>query len=49
MPQATAQLDSLQQELQSSLDELESVDAGELKSELESNEDCAAAKSGSGS
>ena len=49
VPQATAQLDDLQQELESSLDQLESVDTGELKGELESNEDCATAQSGSGS
>ena len=49
VPQATAQLGGLQAELQSSLTELENVDTGELKSELESNEDCAAAQSGSGS
>ena len=49
VPQATAQLGGLQDELQSSLTELENVDTGELKSELESNEDCAAAQSGSGS
>ncbi|MET1009516.1 MAG: hypothetical protein ABWY96_05665 [Gaiellaceae bacterium] len=48
-PQAAAQLGDLEQELQTSLDELESVDTGELKSELDSNEDCAAAQSGSGS
>ena len=48
VPQAAAQLDDLEQELQSSLAELENVDTGELKSELESNEDCAAAQSGSG-
>ena len=36
-------------ELQTSLDELENVETGEFKSELESNEDCAAAQSGSGS
>ncbi len=44
---ATAQIGELEQELQSSLDELENLDTGELGSELESNEDCAAAKSGS--
>ena len=44
VPQATAQLGGLQAELQSSLTELENVDTGELKSELESNEDCAAAQ-----
>lgn len=49
VPQATSQLDGLEQELQGSLDELESVDTGELQQELESNEDCAAARSGSGS
>jgi hypothetical protein len=48
-PQAAAQLGDLEQELQTSLDELENVDTGEFKSELESNEDCAAAQSGSGS
>ena len=48
-PQAAAQLGDLEQELQTSLDELENVDTGELKSELESNEDCAAAQSDSGS
>lgn len=49
IPQATSELDDLEQELQSSLDELENVDAGELRQELQSNEDCAAARSSSGS
>ena len=48
-PQVVASVDGLEQELQSSLAELESVDSGELRGELESNEDCAAAQSGSGS
>jgi hypothetical protein len=48
-PQVVASVDGLEQELQSSLAELESVDAGELRDELSSNEDCAAAQSGSGS
>ena len=45
--QMATQASQLQQELQSSLDELENVQTGELGSELESNEDCAAARSGS--
>lgn len=46
-PQVVASVEGLEQELQSSLAELESVDSGELRGELESNEDCAAAQSGS--
>ncbi len=46
---AATQIGGLQDELQSSLDQLQSVDTGELRSALESNEDCAAARSGSGS
>ena len=42
---AASQVGQLEQELQSSVDELENLDTGELGSELESNEDCAAAKS----
>ncbi len=45
--QAGTQIGQLQQDLQSSIAELENVDTGELRSELESNEDCAAARSGS--
>jgi hypothetical protein len=44
---AASQVGELEQELQSSLDQLESIETGELGSELESNEDCAAARSGS--
>jgi hypothetical protein len=46
---AAGQLGGLQQELQSSLEDLEEVDTGELRSELDANEDCSAARSGSGS
>ncbi|HXV34495.1 MAG TPA: hypothetical protein VD769_10845 [Gaiellaceae bacterium] len=49
VPQAAAQIDQLESELSGSLDELESLDTGELQSELEANEDCAAARSGPGS
>jgi hypothetical protein len=45
-PQVVASVESLQQELRSSLDDLESLDTGELRDELESNEDCATAQSG---
>lgn len=48
IPQAAAQIEQLQSELSSSLDELQNLDTGELRSELESNDDCAAAQSGSG-
>lgn len=41
---AAAQIGQLEQELESSLDELEQIETGELGSELESNEDCAAAR-----
>jgi hypothetical protein len=44
---AAAQVGQLEQELQGSLDQLEQVETGELGQELESNEDCAAAQSGS--
>lgn len=46
-PQLAAQVGQLEQELRSSLGELEDLDTGELGTELESNEDCAAAQSGS--
>jgi hypothetical protein len=49
VPVVVASVEGLQQALQSSLDELESVDTGELRGALDSNEDCAAARSGSGS
>jgi hypothetical protein len=45
-PQVVAAVEGLQQELRSSLDQLEALDTGELREELDSNEDCAAAKSG---
>jgi hypothetical protein len=45
--EAGAQIGGLENELQSSLDELESVDTGELREELEANGDCDAARSGS--
>jgi hypothetical protein len=45
-PQVVASLEGLQQELRSSFDDLESLDTGELRDDLESNEDCAAAQSG---
>jgi hypothetical protein len=48
VPQVVTSLQGLQQELQSSLDDLESLDTGELREELESNEDCDAAQSGGG-
>jgi hypothetical protein len=44
---AAAQVGQLEQELRSSLDQLEQVETGELGEELESNEDCATAQSGS--
>jgi hypothetical protein len=44
---ASSQIGELQQELQNGLDELENLDTGELKDELESNEDCTEARSGS--
>jgi hypothetical protein len=44
--QAASQIGQLEQELQSSLDQLENLDTGELGDELESNEDCDAARSG---
>ena len=44
--QAASQIGQLEQELQSSLDQLENLDTGELKDELESNDDCDAARSG---
>jgi len=46
--QAASQIGQLEQELQSSLDQLENLDTGELGAELEANEDCAAAQSGTG-
>jgi ABC-type transporter Mla subunit MlaD len=49
VPQAAAQIAQLEDELQSSFEELEGLDTGELRDELSSNEDCAAARSGSGS
>ena len=49
VPQAAAEIQQLESELSSSLDELQSLDSGELREELQSNEDCAAAQSGSGS
>jgi hypothetical protein len=49
IPQAAAQIEQLESELSSSLDEIRNLDTGELKSELDSNEECAAAQSGSGS
>ena len=49
VPQAATEIQQLQSELSSSLDELEGLDTGELREELQSNEDCAAAQSGSGS
>ncbi len=45
--QAASQIGQLEQELQSSLTQLEDLDTGELSAELQSNEDCAAARSGS--
>ena len=46
LSQASEQIDQMGQELQSSLDELEGLDGGqELTDELESNEDCDAARS----
>jgi hypothetical protein len=45
--EASSQIGELQQELQGGLDELENLDSGELRDELESNEDCAEARSGS--
>ena len=42
--EAASQIGQLEQELESSLDELEQIETGELGSELESNEDCAAAR-----
>jgi hypothetical protein len=45
--QAGSQIGQLEQELQSGLAQLQELDSGELGSELESNEDCAAARSGS--
>lgn len=44
--QAASQIGQLEQELQSSLDELENLETGELGDELQSNEDCDAARSG---
>ena len=44
--QAASQIGQLEQELQNGLDELENLDTGELRDEIESNEDCAAAQSG---
>jgi methyl-accepting chemotaxis protein len=44
--QAASQIGQLEQELQSSLDQLENLDTGELKGELESNDDCDTARSG---
>jgi hypothetical protein len=44
--EAASQLGQLQQELQNGLDELENLDSGELRDELDSNEDCQAARSG---
>ena len=41
---AASQIGQLEQELQSSLDQLEQIETGGLGSELESNEDCAAAR-----
>ena len=41
---AASQVGQLEQELQSSLDQLEQIETGGLGSELESNEDCAAAR-----
>jgi hypothetical protein len=49
IPQASSELGQLQQDLQSSLDDLENLDTGELRDELESNDDCTAARSGPGS
>jgi hypothetical protein len=46
-PQAASQVGQLEQELQGGLDQLENLDTGELKDELESNEDCTEARSGS--
>jgi hypothetical protein len=43
---AASEIGQLEQELRSSLDQLEQVETGELGQELESNEDCAAAQSG---
>jgi hypothetical protein len=45
--QMATQAGQLEQDLQGSLDELENVQTGEFGSELQSNEDCAAARSGS--
>ena len=42
--EAASQIGQLEQELESSLDQLEQIETGELGSELESNEDCAAAR-----
>lgn len=42
--EAASQVGQLEQELESSLDQLEQIETGELGSELESNEDCAAAR-----
>ena len=44
--EAASQIGQLEQELQSSLDEIENLNTGELRDELESNEDCDAARSG---
>ena len=44
--EAASQIGQLEQELQSSLDEIENLNTGELRDELESNEDCDAASSG---
>jgi DNA repair ATPase RecN len=49
VPQAVTQITQLEDELQTSLAQLEDLDTGELRDELSSNEDCAAARSGSGS
>ena len=45
--QAASQIGELEQELEGGLDQLENVETGELGAELESNEDCAAARGGS--
>jgi len=45
---AASQIGQLEQELRGSLDQLEQVETGELGEELQSNEDCASAQSGTG-